>query len=73
MNENVTYKQIYSPCGGIAIFDDGAGFGYRCLDCGAVIGSIGQPQRCKDEVQKYENWKKLGGKGWDFFKGMEEE
>jgi hypothetical protein len=32
----------------------------------AVVGSIGQPQSCKDEEQKYLNWKKLGGKGWDY-------
>jgi hypothetical protein len=73
MNDSINPKQIYSPCGGVAIFDEGAGYGYRCLDCGAVIGSVGQPRRCQEEVQKYENWKKLGGKGWDFFKGEEEE
>jgi hypothetical protein len=35
----------------------------------AVVGSVGQPQRCKDEMQKYENWEELGGKGWDYDKG----
>jgi hypothetical protein len=35
----------------------------------AVVGSIGQPQSCKDEVKKYENWELLGGKGWDYNKG----
>jgi hypothetical protein len=62
------FKPMYLPCGGVAYFDDRAGYGYRC-DCGSVVGSIGQPQRCKDEEQKYENWKKLGGKGWDYDKG----
>jgi hypothetical protein len=32
----------------------------------AVVGSIGQPQHCKDEMQKYDNWQALGGKGWDY-------
>jgi hypothetical protein len=62
------FKPMCLPCGGVAYFDDRAGYGYRC-DCGSVVGSIGQPQRCKDEEQKYENWKKLGGKGWDYDKG----
>lgn len=63
---------IYGPCGGIATFDDGAGYGYRCEDCGAVIGSVGMPKRCQDAQQKYDNWKALGGKGWDWFTGAEE-
>ncbi len=57
---------IKLPCGGIAHFDESSGISYRC-ECGSVVGSIGQPQWCKDEAQKYENWKKLGGKGWDYF------
>jgi hypothetical protein len=62
----------YPPCGGVARFDEGSGFGYRCEDCNAVLGSIGQPSSCREEALKYENWKTLGGKGWDFFKGCEE-
>lgn len=57
------------PCGGTAYFDDGAGYGYRCEDCMAVVGSIGQPRHCKDEATKYENWERLGGRGWDYKKG----
>lgn len=60
------------PCGGTAFFDEGAGYGYRCWDCMAVVGSIGQPQHCKDEAKKYEVWERLGGKGWDYFKEEEE-
>ena len=41
-----------------------------CEMCGTVVGSIGQPQSCKDEIAKYENWQKLGGKGWDYKKGV---
>ena len=57
----------YQPCGGVAMFD--GDYSYRCLDCLAVIGSMGQPDSCKQEAQKYENWRKLGGKSWDYDKG----
>ena len=59
------------PCGGVAYFDDDCGIGYRCSNCFAVVGSIGQPKHCKDEAKKYENWEKLGGKGWDYFEEVE--
>lgn len=55
------------PCGGTAYFDFESGISYRCQDCMAVVGSIGQPQRCKDAAQKYHNWAKLGGEDWDYF------
>lgn len=55
------------PCGGTAYFDESSGISYRCEDCMAVVGSIGMPQSCKDEMTKYENWETLGGKGWDYF------
>jgi hypothetical protein len=60
---------IYMPCGGTAYYDFGSGCAHRCDTCNAVIGSMGQPQRCKDEAQKWDNWEKLGGKGWDYDKG----
>jgi hypothetical protein len=65
----VRLKPMHLPCGGTAYFDESSGFSYRCDTCNAVVGSIGQPSRCKDEVQKYENWKTIGGKGWDYDKG----
>jgi hypothetical protein len=58
----------YQPCGGVALFD--GDYSYRCMDCFAVIGSMGQPQSCKDEAAKYDNWKELGGKGWDYDNGV---
>jgi hypothetical protein len=64
----VNLRPMYLPCGGTAYFDEGAGYGYRC-ECGAVVGSIGQPQHCKDESLKYENWQRLGGRGWNYEKG----
>lgn len=37
------------PCGGTPIADMGSSIGaYMCDVCFAVIGSIGQPQSCKD-------------------------
>ena len=54
------------PCGGEAYFDEESGCSYRCLDCMATIGSIGQSQECKDAAQMYANWETLGGLGWDY-------
>ena len=54
------------PCGGVAYWDESSGINYRC-ECGAVVGSIGMPQACQDEADKWKNWEKLGGKGWDYF------
>jgi hypothetical protein len=59
------------PCGGTAYFDQESGISYRCWDCMAVVGSIGMPQYCKEQAEKYENWQKLGGKGWDYFAELE--
>lgn len=56
------YKRIKLPCGAIAEFD--GDFSFRCWNCFAVVGSIGQPQECKDEAKQYELMKALGGKGW---------
>lgn len=60
------------PCGGTAYWDEGSGISYLCHDCMAVVGSIGQPQRCKDAAEKYDNWQALGGQGWDYFAELDE-
>jgi hypothetical protein len=65
---NAVEQVIYMPCGGTALFD--GDFSYRCMDCMAVIGSIGQPDHCKEESDKYEVLKALGAKGWDYKKGV---
>lgn len=62
-------KPMYLPCGGTAIFDESSGISYRCLNCTAVVGSIGQPQECKDEAKKWDAWEQLGGKGWNYTEG----
>lgn len=58
--------EIKLPCGGTAYFDHDSGFSYRCSTCYAVIGSIGQPEECKDAAQMYANWEALGGQNWDY-------
>ena len=55
------------PCGGVASWDESSGISYRCEYCGAVVGSVGMPQECKDEMTKWDTWAKLGGKEWDYF------
>lgn len=70
--DGIRYDPMRLPCGGTAYFDEGGGgYGHRCEDCGAVVGSIGQPQHCKDEMTKWKNWAKLGGKDWDYFEEKE--
>lgn len=34
------------PCGGLPRWDYASGYAYRCEDCGAIIGSIGQSDEC---------------------------
>ena len=69
---NHSLPPIHLPCGGEAHFDEGAGYGHRCWHCMAVVGSIGMPQHCKDEMDKYEILKKLGGRvSWDYNEGCE--
>lgn len=59
--------KIISPCGSTAYFD--GDYSYRCTNCMAVIGSMGQPQHCKEQADKYDTWKAMGGRGWDYEKG----
>lgn len=61
---------IFLPCGSRAHFD--GDFSYRCADCFAVVGSVGQPVRCQEEEHKWKNFKRLGGKGWDYELGQQE-
>lgn len=67
--DGVKYDPMHLPCGGVAYFDETSGISYRCEHCGAVVGSIGMPQSCKNEADKWESWKALGGEGWDYFAG----
>ena len=47
-------KPIDLPCGGQAYFDHGAGFGYWCEVCDAVVGSIGMPRQCATLLKEEE-------------------
>lgn len=58
--------KIRIPCGAIAAFDESSGISYRCEECMAVVGSIGQPRRCREEADKYDLMKALGGQGWNY-------
>jgi hypothetical protein len=72
MSQEIEYglgKPMYLPCGGVAYFDQDSGISYRCETCFAVVGSMGQPRSCREEVKKYDAWKELGGQGWDYDKG----
>jgi hypothetical protein len=63
------FKHMHLPCGGVAYFDRESCISYRCETCFAVVGSVGQPQRCKDQATFWDNWEEMGGKGWDYDKG----
>lgn len=41
------------PCGGTPLFDSDIGCAYRCDTCWAVLGSIGQSERCKQMNKDY--------------------
>lgn len=67
----MTFLQtIHLPCGSRAHYD--GDFSYRCDNCFAVVGSVGEPDRCKEESAKWETLKALGGKGWDCERGTQE-
>lgn len=63
-------RTLHLPCGGVGEFD--GDFSYRCWTCMAVVGSIGQPQHCKDEAEKYKVIKQLGGGDWNYERGYYE-
>jgi hypothetical protein len=56
-------RRIILPCVAVAIQEE---FCYRCINCNAVVGSIGQPKECREESEKYKTLYALGGKGWDY-------
>ena len=70
-NDHGLVDPVRLPCGGVAYFDEGSGISYRC-ECGATVGSIGMPRACREEAEKWDMIKALGGKGWDYFAEIEE-
>jgi hypothetical protein len=68
-------ETIYLPCGASAHFCYEAGYGYRCEDCMAVVGSIAQPRHCVDASEKYSIvLKELGSNiRWNYETGCEYE
>lgn len=67
-----THRGMRLPCGGTAYFDVGSGISYRCEDCGAVVGSIGQPRECRDEADKWYAYEKSGMWRWNYQTGKSE-
>lgn len=65
--------RILLPCNAVALFDEASQMGYRCMQCGTMVGSIGQSDRCKEEAKKWETIEKLGGKGWDYSLGQQKQ
>jgi hypothetical protein len=39
---------VHAPCGNAARWDYKSGYGYRCMSCFAVLGSIGMPKQCSE-------------------------
>ena len=68
----MTPKLIYLPCGSSARWDSESDMGYRCTSCFAIVGSIGQSDRCHEEANKWKTLKALGGRGWDYYMGRQE-
>jgi hypothetical protein len=66
----LSFKPMHLPCGGTAYFDESSGISYRCETCYAVVGSIGQPESCKNEADKWDAWEGIGGKGWNYNLGV---
>lgn len=49
----VEAKLPQMPCGGTPLFDSDIGCAYRCDTCWAILGSIGQSERCKQMNKDY--------------------
>lgn len=65
-------KPLHLPCGATAYFDHDSGISYRCEECMAVVGSVGQPRQCQNAMKKYDVLRELGGQvQWDYEKGCE--
>ena len=70
--DRVRYQTMHLPCGGVAEFDHSSGISYRCEMCNAVVGSVGMPRSCQNEIAKYDVLKQLGSNvKWDYNKGCE--
>jgi hypothetical protein len=67
------FTPLAMPCGGTAEFDYSSGCAHRCTTCMSVVGSIGMPRECKEMMDMYDNWQKLGGRGWNYVLGQEYE
>ena len=60
---------LHLPCGATAYFDEQSGYSYRCESCMATVGSIAQPQQCKDVAFLIKAEAALSGKKWNYNTG----
>lgn len=60
---------LHLPCGGTAYFDEQSGYSYRCESCMATVGSIAQPQQCKDAEFLIKAEAALSSKKWNYNTG----
>lgn len=63
------YPLMYLPCGGTASFDIESGISYRCETCWSVVGSIGMSDSCREEMKKWDAYKKAGMWEWNYETG----
>ena len=70
-NINILHT-VYLPCGNSAVFEQEI-VAYRCTKCNAIVNSPEQPTDCTVQMEKWQVLEKLGGKGWDFIKGKQED
>ena len=49
-------------CGSSASFDVSSEYAHRCDNCGAVVGSVGMPSRCKELYDMEEVVARLNGR-----------
>ena len=73
VSDKLIKQHILLPCVAVAYFDHESEMGYRCSTCFAMVGSIGQPDECQKEMEKYKTLEAIGGKGWDYDLGEQKE
>lgn len=64
-SETGLHKGSTLPCGGETYFDHESGISYRCMNCFAVVGSIGMPRECAQLMKAERAAKILGYDGQD--------
>ena len=69
MSDADFYGPVRLPCDSIARFDADSGISFRCETCWAVVGSIGMPGGCREEIDKWDAYESAGMWKWDYKTG----